>query len=148
MKRDLLAGLLSLFPSHLYRYCNSTHCATQREQTLEMFISLTTNCFPSAFLFTSRAFPKDPSPIFFTLVYLSISLSSPAKLEEKEAGRWCAPNRRMFTYACARRHSSLVLISVLGEAENRPHTRDPLYNPHKTTQALYIPSAAPTPHRA
>lgn len=41
-------------------------------QTFDMLISLITNCFPSLFLFTSRAFPNEPSPIFFTLAYRSM----------------------------------------------------------------------------
>lgn len=47
--------------------------------TLEMPISLITYCFPSAFFFTSKAFPNEPSPIFFTRTYRSISKKKPPR---------------------------------------------------------------------
>ena len=37
-----------------------------------MLISLMTNCLPLSFARTSKALPKDPSPIFLTLEYFSI----------------------------------------------------------------------------
>lgn len=37
-----------------------------------MFISLITYCWPFSLALTRIAFPKDPSPIFRTLIYLSI----------------------------------------------------------------------------
>lgn len=47
--------------------------------TLEMPISLMTYWWPSFLDFTRMAFPKEPSPIFFTFSYLSMSgLSSHA----------------------------------------------------------------------
>ena len=42
--------------------------------TLEMTISFMTYCFPLSLLFTSRAFPKEPSPIFLIRTYLSMSV--------------------------------------------------------------------------
>ena len=44
--------------------------------TLEILISLMTYSFPSVLDTTSKAFPNDPSPIFFFLVYLSIMTSN------------------------------------------------------------------------
>ncbi len=51
-----------------------------------MLISLTTYCFPFSLDFTKRAFPNDPSPIFFTLWYLSILTVQTSKADE--TGSW------------------------------------------------------------
>lgn len=61
---------------------NQTHTDTQtilsqQELTREMPISLMTNCRPSSLDLTRYAFPKEPSPIFFTFSYFSMVLQRP-----------------------------------------------------------------------
>jgi len=46
-----------------------------------MPISLITYCRPSVFDLTKMAFPKDPSPIFFNLSYLSMSVEKTSHAE-------------------------------------------------------------------
>lgn len=53
------------------------------ELTLEMPISLMTYCRPSVLDLTRMAFPKDPSPIFFNLSYLSMSVQMTSHAEAK-----------------------------------------------------------------
>ncbi len=53
------------------------------ELTLEMPISLITYCRPSVLDLTRMAFPKDPSPIFFNLSYLSMSVKIISHAEAK-----------------------------------------------------------------
>lgn len=49
--------------------------------TFEIFISFITYCFPSFLLFTSNAFPKEPSPIFRSLTNLSILTNQDKQLQ-------------------------------------------------------------------
>lgn len=62
MLTSFLESSRSFRPIYTARYKNLRHTIATI-LTFEMFISLTTHCFPSDLRLTNRAFPNDPSPI-------------------------------------------------------------------------------------